>query len=130
MSVRIENSGNTAVLHCSGRLVAGEEAWTLFNNAISLQNKRVVVLDLAGVTSADARGLGVLVALKQWAHGAGVELQVIPSKPVLELLELTELDSLFDIRSANTAEPSSALSVEASEDWWRADDWRTRQRAS
>ena len=89
LSVVIENSGNLAILRCSGRIVAGEEAWTLFNAAISLQNKRVVVLDLTAVTGADARGLGVLAFLKQWARGAGVKLQVIPSKPVLELLELT-----------------------------------------
>jgi anti-anti-sigma regulatory factor len=111
LSVRIENSGNLAVLCCSGRIVAGEEAWTLFSTAISLQNKRVVVLDLTGVTGADARGLGVLVLLRQWAGSAGMKLQVIPSKPVLELLELTGLHSLFE-----NVQPVSGLLADARDD--------------
>jgi anti-anti-sigma factor len=109
LSVGIENSGNLAVLRCSGRIVAGEEAWTLFNAVVSLQNKRVVVLDLTGVTGADARGLGVLVFLKQWARSADAKLQVIPSKPVMELLELTGLHSVLDIRSRENAQPVSGL---------------------
>jgi anti-anti-sigma factor len=116
LSVGIENFGNVAVLRCSGRIVAGEEAWTLFNTAISLQNKRVVVLDLTAVRGADARGLGVLVFLKQWARGAGVKLQVVPSKPVLELLELTGLHSLFDIRSRESVQPVSGLLADARDD--------------
>ena len=115
LSVVIENSGNLAVLRCSGRIVAGEEAWTLFNAAISLQNKRVVVLDLTAVTGADARGLGVLAFLKQWARGAGVRLQVIPSKPVLELLELTGLHSQFDIGSAGSVRPISGFLADSCE---------------
>jgi anti-anti-sigma factor len=109
LSVTIESSGNLAVLRCSGRIVAGEEAWTLFNTAISLENKRVLVLDLTGVTRADARGLGVLVLLRQWARSAGMKLQVVPSKPVLELLELTGLHSLLDIRSREDVQPVSGL---------------------
>jgi len=107
LSVMIENSGNTAVLRCSGRIVAGEEAWTLFNSAISIENKRVVVLDLTSVTGADARGLGVLAFLKQWARLSGVKLKVIPSRPVQELLELTGLDRLFDVRAGGKMQPAS-----------------------
>jgi anti-anti-sigma factor len=125
LTVMIENSGNAAVLRCSGRIVAGEEAWTLFNAAISLENKRIVVLDLTRVSGADARGLGVLVFLRQWARGAGVKLQLIPSKSVQELLELTGLRSLFDIRSSKNAGPSSDLLVDSRKEqrgWIAADD--------
>jgi anti-anti-sigma factor len=116
LSVVIENCGNLAILRCSGRIVAGEEAWTLFNAAISLRNKRVVVLDLTAVTGADARGLGVLAFLRQWARGAGVKLQVIPSKPVLELLELTGLHSLFDISSGERVQPVAGFLADTCED--------------
>jgi anti-anti-sigma factor len=116
LSVVIENSGESALLHCSGRIVAGEEAWTLFNHAISLQDKRTVVLDLTRVTGADARGLGVLVLLKQWARPSHVKLQVIPSKPVLELLEQTGLDSLFDIRDAESVGLASDLPPDSRQD--------------
>jgi len=115
VSVKIENSGKLAVLRCSGRIVAGEEAWTLFNAAISVENKRVMVLDLTEVTSADARGLGVMLFLKQWAGGAGVKLQVVPSKHVLELLEVTGLRSQFEIGSVESAQPISGFLADSCE---------------
>jgi anti-anti-sigma factor len=115
LNVVIENFGNVAVLRCSGRIVAGEEAWTLYNTVISQQNKRVVVLDLTRVSSVDARGLGVLVFLKQWAHGAGVKLQLIPSKAVQELLDLTSLHSEFELRSSESVQPASNFLVDSGE---------------
>ena len=116
MGVTIENSGNVAVLRCSGRIVAGEEAWALYNAVISLKNRRVVVLDLTTVSRVDARGLGVLVFLDQWACGAGVKLQLIPSKPVQELLDLTGLHSLFDIRSSENVSPAADFLVDSRKD--------------
>lgn len=116
LSVKIENSGKCAVLRCSCRIVAGEEAWTLFNAAISVENKRVVVLDFTDVTGADARGLGVMLFLKQWASGAGVKLQVVPSKPVLELLELTGLHSHFEIGSDERVQAISGFLADCCEE--------------
>jgi len=116
LSVVIENSGNSAVVRCSGRIVAGQEAWTLFNHVISLKGKRVVVLDLTRVTGADARGLGVLIFLRQWARSADAKLQVIPSQPVRELLELTGLHSSFDIRDAESVQPASEFMANSRQD--------------
>ena len=116
LSVTIENSGNVAVLRCSGRIVAGEEAWTLYNTVISLKSKGVVVLDLTRVSRIDARGLGFLVFLEQWACGSGVKLQLIPSKSVQELLDLTGLDSLFDVRSSESVHPGSDFLIGSRED--------------
>jgi len=79
LNLVIEKSGSVAVLHCSGRIGAGKEAWTLFDNVIALKDKRVV-LDLTNVSRTDARDLGVLVFLKQWAGSAGVKLRLILSK--------------------------------------------------
>jgi anti-anti-sigma factor len=116
LNVVIENSGNVVILHCSGRMVAGEEPWTLFNTVISLKDKRVVVLDLTKVSKTDAHGLGVLVFLKQWATGAGVRLELIPSKPVLELLHLTGLDSILEIRPAKNIASAAGLMIGSHED--------------
>jgi len=102
-----ENRGNTAILRCSGRIVAGQEAWTLYNTVISQQGKRVVVLDLTGVSRIDAGGLGVLVSLRRWATGANVRLELIASKAAQELLDVAGLGSLFEIHSAETM-PSRA----------------------
>jgi anti-anti-sigma factor len=103
LSVMSENRGHAAILRCSGRIVAGEEAWTLYNTVISQQGKGVVVLDLTGVSGIDAGGLGVLVSLRRWARVGGVKLRLIPSKAVQELLDLTGLGSQFEIRPSVSA---------------------------
>jgi anti-anti-sigma factor len=107
LSVIAEKSGDVLILRCTGRLVAGEGAWTLYNTVISQQNGQTLVLDMRGVKRVDARGLGVLVFLNQWGSGTGVKLVLIPSKPVRELLELTKLESLFEIHAEENT-PSAA----------------------
>src|SRR5271167_1101261 len=110
LGVITENHGHAAVLRCSGRIVAGEEAWALYNTVISQQGKRVVVLDLTGVSRVDAGGLGVLVSLRRWARVGGVKLRLIPSKAVEELLDVAGLRPLFELRSAENM-PSAADSL-------------------
>jgi len=91
LTVRTENFEHTVTVRCSGRLVAGKAAWALYDTVISQQNKGVVLLDLTGVNRVDARGLGVLAFLKKWVNEAGAKVELIPSKPVRELLELAGL---------------------------------------
>jgi len=91
LTVRTENSGDTAIVRCSGRLVAGKAAWTLYDTVTSQENKRVVLLDLTGVNRVDARGIGVLTFLKKWANETSAKVELIPSKPVRELLALAGL---------------------------------------
>ncbi len=110
LRVMTENRGNAVIFRCTGRIVAGEEPWKLYNDVISQQGKRVVVLDLTGVSRIDAGGLGVLVSPRGWARFAGVELRVIPSKLVEELLDLARLRSPFEIRSAEAALSPTSLS--------------------
>jgi anti-anti-sigma factor len=107
--VMSENRGNAAVLRCSGRIVAGEEAWTLYKTVTSEQGKRVVVLDLTAVSGVDAGGLGVLASLGQWARVAGVRLQLIPSKAVHEMLDLTGLGSVLEVCPSENAQPAPIL---------------------
>ena len=121
LSVIAEKSGDVLVLNCSGRLVAGEGAWTLYNTVISEQNERAVVLDMRGVNRVDARGLGVLVFLNQWAIGRGVKLELIPSKAVGELLDLTKLRSLFEVRSEEHVRSAAILTGGAHRDALKAD---------
>ena len=99
LGVITEDRGQTVIFRCSGRIVAGQEAWKLYNDVITQQGKRVIVLDLAGVSRMDAGGLGVLASLERWARGAGVRLQLVPSKPVEELLYMAGLRPVFEIRS-------------------------------
>lgn len=109
LNVATENYGQMLIVRCWGRLVAGQQAWTLYNAVISEEKSRIVVLDLSGVDRVDARGLGVLVVLNQWASGAGIALELIPSRQVEELLEVTHLRSLFDVRSSIAMESGTDL---------------------
>lgn len=117
LNVMSENSGSVVVLRFSGRIVAGEDISTLLNVVISQKNTRAVVLDLTRVNRIDACGLGILMFMKQWATGASVGLELIPSKPVQELLDLTGLHSLFKIRSTEDDHQSvSDFLVDSRED--------------
>ncbi len=109
LNVATEIYGEMLIVRCWGRLVAGQQAWTLYNAVISEEKHRIVVVDLSGVNRVDARGLGVLVVLKQWASGSGIALELIPSQQVEELLELTHLRSLFDVRSSISMESGADL---------------------
>lgn len=96
LNVVVENSGSVAVVHCSGRIVEGQTS-PLFNAVKSLKDARVVLLDLTGISGMDARGVGALLALNQWAQDAHVGLQVVPSNVVQELLDLTRLSPEFEL---------------------------------
>ena len=66
LRVTKENREDELILRCFGRMVAGEETWNLYNAVITQRDKRLIVLDLTGVSRIDAGGLGVLVASKLW----------------------------------------------------------------
>src|SRR6478672_7385165 len=92
LSVTTRNVDGTVVLRCQGRLVHGEESALLC--AAVRHHGREVVLDLADVTAIDAAGIGALVSLQ----AAGVYLKLMnPTEPVLTVLRLTGMDSLFEI---------------------------------
>ena len=113
LNVVVENSGNLAILRCRGKIVEGEEVSTLFDAVISLKNKRVAVLDMTRVSRIDARGLGILVLL---ARAVGVKLQLNPSKIVQELLDLTGLHALFEVRSPENGQSGSDFLADSWED--------------
>jgi len=113
LNVVVENSGNLAILRCRGKIVEGEEVSTLFDAVISLKNKRVAVLDMTRVSRIDARGLGILVLL---ARAVGVKLQLNPSKIVQELLDLTGLHALFEVRSPENGQSGADFLADSRED--------------
>ena len=97
LRIAVQEGGDVAVLRCEGQIVLGEELSVLFNTIVFKRDKRLIVLDAAAVRQIDARGLGALVLLKQWLQGAGVKLQLVPSKPIRNLLELTGLRRYFEV---------------------------------
>ncbi len=116
LGVTTQEVGRTAVVRCVGRIVAGE-AETLRKAVLSQASRQTVVLDLVRVDAIDGSGLGLLVFLQGWARAVGIELQLMnPMRPIRELLELTNLDSVFKIVPSQDPVSSRAVAVPLTED--------------
>ncbi len=95
LKVSVNHVGNAAILKCEGRIVRGEES-RLLCSAIGSSE---AILDLSGVDAIDAAGVGMLISLQ----AAGVYLTLLnPNESVSAVLQLTGLDSVFDIRRGET----------------------------
>lgn len=104
MSIRIstEQIDDVAVLQCLGRVVDPEELSRLKAAVTSLSQLRVVMLDLSRVEMIDARGLGMLVFLHNWACAIGIQLNLVnASKVVRRVLEVTGLTSVLHLSSVD-----------------------------
>jgi len=104
MSFRIstEQIDDVAVLQCLGRVVDLEALSRLKAAVTSLSQLRVVVLDLSEVEMVDARGLGMLVFLHNWACATGMQVRLVkPSKLVRKMLEVTGLTSVLHFSSVD-----------------------------
>jgi len=116
LRIIVERSMDSAVLRCSGRLVAGEEVLRLREVVMCLADKRSVQLDLAGVEAIDAAGLGLLISLHTLGHAVGFKLQVRnPVRRVCELLKLARLESVLDIPPSDETEVQSNAGASSSD---------------
>jgi anti-sigma B factor antagonist len=96
MTFEIEREGDTAVVKCHGRLVAGTTEELYQGVKTLLHQARVVVVDLAELTYVDSMGLGTLVRLHTSARGIGCEFKLLHlGKQLRNILKLTNLLSVF-----------------------------------
>lgn len=96
LTFAIERDGDTAVVKCRGRLVAGatEELYQEVKDL--LPQVKVMVVDLAELTYVDSSGLGTLVRLYSSARKLGCEFKLLHlGKQLRNLLKLTNLLSVF-----------------------------------
>ena len=99
LKVHVNNLGAVAVLRLQGRMVNGE-AEVLHNALDRVSDNGAVILDLACVTTVDARGLGVMLELREQAQAKGIRFELMNvSQMVRKVLELARLDSVFKITS-------------------------------
>jgi anti-anti-sigma factor len=92
LTLHTEDLGDKVILHCSGRIVHGNETRILC--AALHRHKREILLELSNVHSIDAAGLGALISLQ----AAGIYVRLLnPSHTVRELLKISKLDSIFEI---------------------------------
>ena len=97
LKVQTRNLGNVAVVCLQGRIVNGETA-SLREVVDSQMNAGAVVLDLARVSTIDASGLGMMLALRKQAEAKGVGLKLMNvSKFVKQVFEITRLDTVFEV---------------------------------
>ena len=97
LQVHAKNLGTFTVLCVQGQIVTGETE-VLRTAFQSLSETRRVVVDLAKVNIVDAHGLGVLIDLRQRTLEKGVRFELMNvSPPLRRILEITRLDSVFDI---------------------------------
>jgi len=108
LKVHARKLGTVAILCLQGRVVQGETA-TLRNAVHSQSEASAVVLDLARVSTIDAGGLGMMLELREQTQSKGIAFRLINvARLVRRILEITRLDSVFEITSG--AEVLSASS--------------------
>ena len=99
LTVTVKELDDGVVLQCQGRIVRGDETAILC--AAVGKRGRNVALDLAGVDAIDAAGIGCLVSLQ----ASGIYLTLLnPTEQVREVLKVTQLESIFEIRESRAAQ--------------------------
>ena len=99
LKVHAKNLGTATVLCLQGQIVIGDTE-TLRNVVQSLSETSAVILDLARVMTVDAHGLGVMLELREQAESKGIRFELTNvTKLVSRVLEVTHLDSVFDVTS-------------------------------
>ena len=124
LKVHTRNLGNVAFLCMQGQIVTGETE--TLRKAVHLQSEAqsdaqsgvsTVVLDLTQVSTIDAGGLGVMLELRTLVQSKGIGFKLMNvSKPVGRVLEVTRLDSVFEVTSGvelfpavSRRQPASAM---------------------
>ena len=102
VEIRQRTVGSIAVLDVIGRMVLGERTNdTLFRNAVTEQlsaGKGQLIVNLAQVTQVDTSGLTALVTAHVTAAKRGGALKLAnPAKRIRDLLEITRLNTLFEV---------------------------------
>ena len=97
LNIHAKKLGTVAVLSLQGQIVNGETE--ILRNAVqSLSEVSAIKLDLARVTTVDAGGLGVMLALREQVESNGIRFELMNvNKRIRTVLELTRLDSVFQI---------------------------------
>ena len=97
LKVNTKKLGAVTVLTVEGQIITGDTD-TLRGALQSVSETSDIMLDLSNVTVVDAHGLGVLLQLRERAVSRGVHFELTNvSKPLSRILEITRLNTVFDI---------------------------------
>lgn len=117
LKVQPRNSGTAVIFYLQGQIVNGET--DVLRNAVAFQpNVSAVILDLAGVNIVDAGGLGAMLELREQANLKGVRFELMNlNKWVRYVLELSRLDSVFDVKTEVECLPTVSRNRRAPAPW-------------
>ena len=103
LAIEVERcQGNVFVLHCKGRLVAGQTKGLTDAVCPLIPQTKRIVLDLSGLQHTDSMGLGTMVGLYVSAKSAGCSLELMHlSQQLRNLMGLTNLFSVFTVVGEN-----------------------------
>jgi anti-sigma B factor antagonist len=113
MACVVRQVDDVTILDLSGRMSLGEVLAFRPGRELPLSevvrelgndgHKRIL-LNLANVKYVDSSGVGQLVGTLTSARSQGIELKMFnPAKPVLDLLKITKLLAVFDVRESEEA---------------------------
>ncbi|MBZ5571846.1 MAG: STAS domain-containing protein [Acidobacteriia bacterium] len=94
------------IVDCSGRITLGEGSVILRDQVRELLSKgqKKILLNLAEVTYIDSSGIGELVSAFTTVRNQGGELKLLNlTKKVHDLLQITKLYTVFDVKEEETA---------------------------
>ena len=96
LTIQVERKGDCAIVHCSGRLVAGLTQFLSSKVTPLIPECKRIVLDLTHLSHVDSMGLGTLVRLYCSAKAAHCKFELINlGKQIRELLGITNLLSVL-----------------------------------
>jgi anti-sigma B factor antagonist len=96
LTFEVERDGDTAIVKCHGRLVAGTTEEFQRKVKLLLPETKVVVVDLAELAYVDSSGLGTLVRLYASARQQGCEFKLLHlGKQLRNVWTMTNLITVF-----------------------------------
>lgn len=102
LTLDVDRSGDTAVVHCHGRLVASVSGVLYAEVGRLMPDAKRIVLDLTDLTYMDSMGLGAIVRLYVSSKSSGCSLELINlGKRIRELLGVSNLLSVFTVIGEN-----------------------------
>ena len=103
LRLHIESQNDLSQINCEGRIVHGDGS-DLLRRSVLARQEDTVALELSGIQSVDAAGLGTLVYLRDQLALEGRELILLsPPSHLLELFHLTGLDGAFAVAESCVA---------------------------
>ena len=99
LKVHAKKLDAVTVLRLEGQVINGDTE--ILRSAVqSVSGASDIILNLANVRIVDARGLGLLLELREQSLAKGVHFELINvSKPLYRIFEITRLNTVFDISS-------------------------------